>query len=103
MTLNKRIIGNVIALFLIFLALGIVIYFVKGEGGRCLENPLVYGAKEAQKANNGHDLLCSCSLQNMVPSPTIIFNSTGMSSGAGRTEGSFKMEDVNVSGYFIKN
>lgn len=46
-----------------FLALAYVWYEVKGDGGQCLQNPLIYGVKILEKQNQNM-VTCSCTAPN---------------------------------------
>lgn len=79
-----------------------LILVVKTKGAQCLADPLVYGAKEATKANAGNELMCSCGLRGVFPSPTVEFNSTGQKITPGHVGGNYDdgLQGINVSELF---
>lgn len=71
---------NIFILLALILTLGLLAYVavqLPTEGTQCLLDPLIYGAKEIEKANNAN-VFCSCTLAKRN-SPTLHFNAENKS------------------------
>lgn len=70
----------IIEIFVIFVFIFLLVYLfiiyrnVKAGNLNCINNPLVYGAKRLDEANEPNKVLCQCTLSGALESPILIFN-----------------------------
>ncbi len=87
---------DLVLIFLLLIVVGSVFYVymvIKSDGYKCINNPLVYGAKKAAEVNDA-EFSCSC-IVDKPGMPTVEFNTTGLYTR--RKESNPIQEQINFS------